>query len=291
MRILVTGANGQLGQSLQRLCDEGRYEDLEFDFKSSSELDITNDSEVMKIFQKGNYHCCINCAAYTQVDKAESDSEKARLINVQGVENLIEACQHSKTVLIHISTDFVFEGNSKTPYTEEDLTGGDLLGVYASTKMAGEALIESNLKRYFIIRTSWLYSEYGHNFMKTMIRLGKEKEQLSVVNDQTGTPTYAKDLAVVILQIIQSGSEEYGLYHYSNEGQASWYGFAKAIFELKNTNIDLQPISTSAYPTAAKRPKYSVLDKSKIKKAFDLQIPHWKDSLKKAVAENSKLED
>jgi len=281
MKILVTGGSGQLGQCLQELALKYDDANFEFVFKSYSELDISNKAEVTNDFNNNGYSYCINCAAYTQVDKAEDDITLAERVNVEGPKNLALACKSVGAVLIHISTDFVFDGNSKNPYTED--VDSNPLGVYGRTKLDGEVAVRENNPKYFIIRTSWLYSEYGNNFMKTMLRLGNERDELSVVDDQIGTPTYAKDLANLILQIVFSKSTAFGTYHFSNEGQTTWYGFAKAIFEHSKTHIDLKPIPTEAFPTPAKRPKYSVLDKFKIKNTFEVQIPHWDESLQEAL--------
>ena len=286
MNILVTGASGQLGSTLKALVAENQS-DLNFVFRSSSELDITDFDAVHEAFTSKAYAYCINCAAFTNVDKAETDTDKARLINITGARNLALNCNDSKTVLIHISTDFVFDGYLNEPYQEEAIARP--IGFYGDTKYKGERAIINNLKEHFIIRTSWLYSEFGHNFMKTMIRLGSERDSLSVVYDQVGTPTYAKDLAEVVVHIIKAHSIDYGVYNYSNEGVASWYDFAKAIFDGQNSTIDLQPIRSEAYPMPAERPKFSVLDKAKIKETFGITIPHWKDSLTVALKAYSKI--
>lgn len=276
MVVLVTGANGQLGQSLQFISDH--YSDIQFHFYTSTELDITNRNNIKEIFSLIKPDFCINAAAYTAVDKAESEIEKATLINVTGAKNMALICAEFSTTLIHVSTDFVFDGIKETPYTEEDTTNPQ--GVYGKTKREGEIEIIKYLKHYFIIRTSWLYSSFGNNFMKTMLKLANERNSLNVVNDQIGTPTHAVDLAKAIIEIILSGSKNFGIYHYSNEGNTSWYGFAKEIFNIYKTIIDLQPIPTSEFPTPAKRPKYSVLDKSKIKSEFGISIKDWKESLR-----------
>lgn len=276
MVVLVTGANGQLGQSLQYISSQ--YPNLEFHFYTSSELDITNEYSIKEVFSliKPNY--CINAAAYTAVDKAEAETEKATLVNVTGAKKLAKVCNEFATTLIHVSTDFVFDGLKDSPYTEEDATNPQ--GVYGKTKREGEIEIIKHLKHYFIVRTSWLYSSFGNNFMKTMLKLSKERDKLNVVNDQIGTPTHAVDLSQALAKIVLSGSQNYGIYHYSNEGSTSWYGFAKEIFNINNTIIDLNPIPTSEFPTPAMRPKYSVLDKSKIKAEFDISINGWDHSLK-----------
>ena len=286
MVVLVVGGLGQLGQSIQFI--SSKYPEISFQYVDVNEMDITDEVQVQNKFQQIKPQYCINAAAYTAVDKAESDVDKAHAINVTGVENIAKACKQNHTILLHISTDFVFDGNQTTPYTENDEPNP--LGVYGQTKLDGEKVIPTILDTYYIVRTSWLYSQFGANFMKTMIKLGQERETLSVVNDQIGTPTHAVDLATALIKIILtdyknlksqiSNLKSYGLYHFSNEGQCSWYDFAAKIFELNNIKINLLPIPTSAYPTPAKRPVYSVLDKSKIKETFDLTIKNWEESLK-----------
>jgi dTDP-4-dehydrorhamnose reductase len=288
MVVLVTGANGQLGQAIQFISE--KYAEIEFKFCSSSDLDITSKENCHLVFTKFKPDYCINAAAYTAVDKAESEQEKAHLINVIGVKNLAEVCKEFSTTLLHVSTDFVFDGNRSVtssavemPYTEKDLPNPT--GVYGQTKLDGEKAIQETFDNYFIIRTSWVYSQFGNNFMKTMLRLASERDSLSVVSDQIGTPTNAVDLAEVLLKIIltdnrQQITDNYGIYNFSNEGQCSWYDFAKKIFEVNNISINLQPIPSSAYPTPAKRPAYSVLDKSKIKNVFEVEVKDWEESLK-----------
>lgn len=278
--VLVTGANGQLGKCLQEL--SVLYPAINFVFVNSKELNITIKEDVTALFSASSFDYCINCAAYTAVDKAEEDFEEANKVNVLGVEYLAEACQKNNTTLIHMSTDFVFDGKVSEPYSETDNTNP--LSVYGLTKRNGELKIQDILDNYFIIRTSWLYSEYGNNFMKTMLKLGSERDDLSIVSDQIGSPTYAKDLAQVILEIITSNIKNYGVYHYANEGVTSWYGFAKAIFDMSNTKVIVNEIPTSAYPTPAIRPKYSVLDKSKIVETLKITIPNWEKSLQKALS-------
>jgi dTDP-4-dehydrorhamnose reductase len=281
MVVLVAGGSGQLGQSLQFIARN--YPEIEFHFYNSSELNITNLENCRTVFAKIKPDYCINAAAYTAVDKAESDSENAHLINVTGPENLARICKEFDTVLLHVSTDFVFDGNSSKPYTEEDVPNPT--GVYGQTKLDGERAIQEIWEKHLIIRTSWVYSQFGNNFMKTMLRLGSERDSLSVVNDQIGTPTNAVDLAECLLTMIitqhpaPNTQHHYGIYNFSNEGQCSWYDFAKKIFEINKIEIDLQAIPTTSYPTPAKRPNYSVLDKSKIKKAFNLSIKSWEKSL------------
>ncbi len=277
MVVLVLGAGGQLGQSLRFIAND--YPEIQFNFFSRLDLDITNELELKSIFNSVRPNFCVNASAYTAVDKSESEQEQAHLINVVGVKYIAQICQDFDTTLIHVSTDFVFDGSKNSPYTENDATNPQ--GVYGKTKREGELEIIRILKKHFIIRTSWLYSQFNTNFMKTMLRLAQDRDSLSVVNDQIGTPTHAVDLANAIAKVILSSSTNYGIYHYSNEGKASWYDFAKKIFEVNKIEINLKPISTSEFPTPAQRPKYSVLDKSKIKKEFNILIGEWQDSLKK----------
>ena len=278
MVVLVTGANGQLGQSLQFIAPN--YDEIDFVFCSSADLDISNLENCETVFSKTKPHYCINAAAYTVVDKAESEPEKAHLINVIGAQNLAQVCKTHNTVLLHISTDFVFDGNASKPYTEEDIPNPT--GVYGQTKLDGEKAIQATFENHYIIRTSWVYSQYGNNFMKTMLRLASERDSISVVNDQIGTPTNAVDLAKVLIKIIltdnrQPTTDNFGIYNFSNEGQCSWYDFAKKIFEINSIKIDLKPIPTSSFPTPAKRPKFSVLDKTKIKNTFGIRIQKWEE--------------
>ena len=283
MVVLVTGANGQLGQAIQSIV--GNYPSIDFVFCSSVELNITDKSNCEAVFEKYKPQFCINAAAYTAVDKAESEPEKAFVINVTGAQNLAEVCKTHDTILLHVSTDFVFDGLATQPYSEEDVPNPT--GVYGVTKLQGEQAIQNTWEKHFIIRTSWVYSQFANNFMKTMLRLASERDSLSVVSDQIGTPTNAIDLAETLVKIIQSchaelvSASNYGIYNFSNEGQCSWYDFAKEIFRLNNISINLQPIPSSAYPTPAKRPAYSVLDKSKIKCVFGVEVKDWKESLKK----------
>lgn len=280
INVLVTGENSQLAKCINDL--ELTDLNTKFIYKNSQELDISNPVVISTFFKNNTINYCINCAAYTAVDKAEIETESADRVNRLGVKNLSISCNKHDVTLIHISTDFVFDGKKPIAYTETDETNPT--GVYGLTKLQGEHEIKQNLNKYFILRTAWLYSEYGNNFMKSMINLSKDRDHLGVVVDQIGTPTYAKDLAEVILKIISTNSKDYGIYHYSNEGVASWYDFAKAIFEEKKVKIKIQPIKSEAYPTAAKRPHFSVLDKSKIIDKLKIEIPYWKESLKKAIA-------
>jgi dTDP-4-dehydrorhamnose reductase len=298
MVVLVTGANGQLGQAIQSVV--GNYPSIDFVFCSSSELNITDKSNCVTVFDKYKPNFCINAAAYTAVDKAESEPEKAYAINVTGAQNLAEVCKTHDTILLHVSTDFVFDAKfvdgiayydrelrlplkSKKGLIETDVPFP--AGIYGLTKLQGEQAIENTWEKHFIIRTSWVYSQFANNFMKTMLRLASERDSLSVVSDQIGTPTNAVDLAECLLKIISSchaelvSASNYGIYNFSNEGQCSWYDFAKEIFRVNNVSINLQPIPTTAYPTPAKRPAYSVLDKSKIKEVFGIEIKSWEESL------------
>jgi dTDP-4-dehydrorhamnose reductase len=275
MKVLITGASGQLGQAFQFI--EGDYKDVFFTFTDSHNGDITDKKATENLLNAIKPDFCINAAAYTAVDKAEAEQDTARLINVEGPDNLAAACKKHGATLIHISTDFVFDGSKKDPYTEDDTTNPQ--SVYGLTKQDGELKIQEQLNEYYIIRTSWVYSDFGNNFMKTMLRVAKEQPSLNVVDDQTGTPTHAVDLARAIMHIITSGTKAYGIYNFSNEGETTWYGFAKKIFEVNNVNVEINPISTTQYPTPAKRPEYSVLDKSKIKKVFGIQIRNWEEAL------------
>ncbi|WP_333807779.1 dTDP-4-dehydrorhamnose reductase [Flavobacterium sp.] len=279
MVVLVTGANGQLGQSIQFIAD--KYPNIQFVYTDFQEMDITNLENCKTVFATHKPQFCINTAAYTAVDKAESEQEKAHLINALGPENLANVCKEFDTILLHISTDFIFDGTSTTPYKESDIPNPQ--SVYGQTKLDGELAIQKNWEKHIIVRTSWVYSQFANNFMKTMLRLASERDSLSVVNDQIGTPTYAVDLAEVLMKIVQSSiihhPSSFGIYNFSNEGQCSWYDFAAAIFHQKRIEIDLKSIPTTSYPTPAKRPSYSVLDKTKIKKVFGIKLKDWKASL------------
>lgn len=278
--ILVTGGQGQLAMCIRELSDN--YQELNFCFKSSTELDITDSLAVSNFIDCQNFDYCINCAAYTAVDNAEKEKERAFSINAFGVRNLAQACKTNNVTLIHVSTDFVFDGKQITPYKEDDSVNP--INVYGASKLNGENFIKQILEKYFIIRTSWVYSEYGNNFVKSMIRLGTTKDEISVVGDQIGSPTYAMDLAEFLIKIINSNSKKYSLYHYSNEGEISWYDFAIEIFRLKNINIKINKIYSKEYKTLAKRPFYSVLDKEKITKEFGVDVIFWKDSIKKQLS-------
>ena len=280
MKVLITGSSGQLGSEIKELASE--YDTLECIFKDLLELDICDTEALTTIFTDQNINAVINCAAYTSVDNAEKNTEIAEKVNSIGVSNLIKALEINNGKLIHISTDYVFDGKHSQPYKESDTVSP--MGVYGETKRAGELAVLNSSIDSLVIRTSWLYSSYGNNFVKNMLSLGNEKESLKVVFDQLGTPTYAKDLAKACLDILCDESlvnisNKGKLYHYSNEGFTSWYGFATAIMELGSIDCKIIPIQTKDYPTLAKRPQYSVFDKSKIKSDFKLTISHWRDSL------------
>lgn len=273
--IVVFGASGQLGQCLKTVASVQGITSIFF--PPESEANILDKGALKKIFEAYKPAWSINCAAYTAVDKAEDEIDLARKINKTGAENLSDLCKEYGSVFIHTSTDFVFKGDKPTPLDEKDVT--EPINIYGLTKLEGEQAVAGQLEKYFILRTSWLYSEYGNNFVKTMLRLGSERDELKVIADQVGTPTYAMDLAKCILNIISTGSAAYGLYHYSNEGVASWYDFAMAIFDISGTKVKTLPIKTSEYPTRAVRPAYSVMNKDKIKQTFNIEIPYWRDSL------------
>jgi len=283
MKILVTGSTGQLGSEIKAL--SSIYPELEFVFTNSSELDICNQVKLTEFVKDNGFKGIINCAAYTAVDKAEQNAGIAGLVNAKAVGHLVAVSQRCQIKLIHISTDYVFDGNSNRPYTERMPVCP--LGAYGKTKRAGEMEILYSPSNSIIIRTSWLYSSFGNNFVKTMLRLGEERESLSVVYDQVGTPTYARDLAQVCLNIIsQPGRIDLKgkLYHYSNEGVASWYDFAQAIMDMAGIDCKLNPIESKDYPTPTRRPAYSVLNKAKIKADFGIDIPHWRTSLKACMS-------
>ena len=276
--ILVTGSNGQLALEIKNISKA--YIDFKFLFCNRKELDITNIKTLEVLILNNKINTIINCAAYTDVDKAEDNLEKAEEINYQGVEVLAKVSKNNNIKLIHVSTDYVFNGEKTKPYTEDDITNP--LGVYGRTKRKGELILQKiNPPNCIIIRTSWLYSVMKKNFVTTMLELGRKEKNISVVYDQIGTPTNAKDLAKIILQILpEIKNEEVAIFNYSNEGFCSWFDFAQAIFDIERINCNVKPILSSEYQTKVKRPKYSVLDKSKIKKTYGVSIPYWRDSLK-----------
>lgn len=278
-KILVTGANGQLGQCLQKISSQ--FEEFEFIFTDSETLDITNKEEVNDFFWQNAPDFCINAAAYTAVDLAETDIEKAFLVNADGTENLAEACAENNAQFIHVSTDYVFDGENNLAYTEEDFTNP--LGVYGASKLAGDKLALEVNPCSVILRTSWVYSEFGKNFVKTMLNLFSTKEELNIVADQFGQPTNANDLAEAIMKIIKSEKITPGIFNFSNLGRISWFDFAEKIAELSEAKIKLNAIETSQYPTPAKRPKNSVLDLDKIYKTYAIQLKPWEESLEGCV--------
>jgi dTDP-4-dehydrorhamnose reductase len=287
MKILVTGKNGQLGSEINSLVRD--YPQHHFHFTGSSEFNLSGKESIYSFLSKHQFDLIINCAAYTAVDKAEDDSEMAEMVNVEGVHFLAEYCAEKNIKIIHISTDYVFDGSKNTPYVESDLTNPT--GVYGDTKRKGELALINSRANSIIIRTSWVYSTFGNNFVKTMLKLGSERESLNVVIDQIGTPTYAKDLANACLTIasqIKKWKPGCTIYHYSNEGVTSWYDFAHEIMSLAKLNCKVSPIETFEFPTKAKRPHFSVLNKKKFRTDFNLEIPNWKESLQEMLIENSR---
>ncbi len=274
--ILVTGSKGQVGSELQILSKDYNYNFL---FTDRDTLDITNEEAINNFTQTNNIDIIINCAAYTAVDKAEQDRKNANKVNHLATQVLAEIAKEYDIKLIHISTDYVFDGKNYKPYSENDATSPN--GIYGATKLAGEKAMQAiNPENSIIIRTSWVYSSFGANFVKTMLRLGKERDSLGVIFDQVGTPTYASDLAKAILDILpQIKNKTVEIYHYSNEGVLSWYDFAKEIMRMAKIECEINPIETKEYPTPTTRPHFSLLNKAKIKKEFNLSIPYWKDSL------------
>lgn len=285
-KILITGANGQLGSEIRKLADQ--FPGLRFVFTDVMELDITNPGAVEKMLADEKPQWLVNCAAYTAVDKAETDDETAWLINAVAPAILAEKSKAAGCRFIQVSTDYVFDGRNYRPYVEEDEVSP--ASVYGTTKLEGELISMANNPETLVIRTSWLYSSFGNNFVKSMIRFGTERDQLNVIFDQVGTPTYAGDLAMAILEIIRkisSGTQELvpGIYHFSNEGVCSWYDFAIAIHQLYGVSCSVNAIESKDYPSPVARPHYSVLNKSKIKSTFGIQIPYWRTSLEKCIQE------
>lgn len=283
-KILVTGSNGQLGNEIRDLANQ--YPNFNFKFTDVAELDITNRNAIDSLFQTEKFNYVINCAAYTNVNKAETEENIALKINALAPENLAVVSNKFNCKLIHISTDYVFDGNQCQPYNENDTVCPQ--SAYGRTKLEGETRIFQANKNSVIIRTAWLYSTYGNNFVKTMIKYGTEKDSLKVVFDQIGSPTYAKDLATAILTIVEkveNSLEQFtpGIYHFSNEGVCSWYDFTKEIHSIAGIECDVQPIESKDFPSPAKRPFYSVLNKQKIKETFGVSVPYWKDSLKQCI--------
>ena len=279
MNILLTGCNGQLGNEIQLL--EKDYGQHRFFNTDVAELDITNQLAVADFVGRNEIDGIINCAAYTAVDKAEDNKELCTTLNTVAPAYLAAAVEKRGGWIVQVSTDYVFNGKAHKPYVETDTPSPD--SVYGSTKLAGELGVQKFCKRAMVIRTAWLYSTFGNNFVKTMIRLGKEREELGVVFDQIGTPTYAGDLAKAIMTAVEKGIKP-GVYHFSNEGVTSWYDFTKAIHRIAGiTTCKVRPIHTSEYPTPANRPHFSVLDKTKIKETYDMEIPYWEESLQKCI--------
>lgn len=279
--ILVTGANGQLGMEFRALASTSS--NLEFTFVTKENLPIHDLVAVTDFFNQHSFDVCINCAAYTAVDKAETEQDIALQINANAVGNLAAICKQFGSMFIHFSTDYVFNGEGSTPYVETDAT--DPVNFYGETKLLGEQAVLQNNGDAMVIRTSWVYSSYGKNFVKTMLRLMAERPAIGVVNDQWGCPTYAADLAKAVLHIIQGHTPIAGIYHYCNKGVINWYEFASAIAALSNSNCTVNPIHSASYPTPAKRPSYSALDCTKIEQTFQLNIPMWKDSLLQCLLE------
>ena len=282
-KVLVTGGNGQLGNCI-RIAAES-YPGLQFRYVDMDEMNITQKGEVLSIFQEYQPDYCVNAAAYTNVEKAESESDLAHEVNATGAGHVAQACAELGTILLHISTDYVFNGESKVPYLEGDNT--DPISEYGRSKLEGEHAVVSSGCNYFIFRTSWLYSQFGHNFYKTVLRITGEGKQMTVTTEQTGVPTNANDLADAILKTISSGSEEYGLYHFSNDGVATWYDFAEAILEEHGTNKDGVLAKTNHYRTFAARPAFSVLNTTKITEKLGIDIKHWRTSLNELIKENN----
>lgn len=282
INLLVTGSSGQLGQCLKQLLLSAT--DISCYFAAREDLDITNSDELQRFFSEHNFDYCINTAAYTNVEKAESEQKKAFLINAEGAYSIAKACKKHNVVLLHISTDYVFDGMAKTPYQEQDPTNP--LNVYGASKLKGEQHIGNTWNKHFIIRTSWLYSQYGHNFLNSMLQFAKQKKALTITTQQKGTPTNANDLAQMLVTIIKTGNARYGVYHFSNQGEATWYDFAKAIFKATGEIDTVNLAKTEHYATFAKRPSYSVLNCNKLKDTLGITYRNWEDSLKQII--NSK---
>jgi dTDP-4-dehydrorhamnose reductase len=277
--ILVTGVNGQLGKEMQAISKQ--YPEYHFLFVTKEELPIDDVEATQNYFDNHSIDVCVNCAAYTAVDRAEAEKDKAYIINSDAVGNLATLCKENNALFIHISTDYVFDGTATAPYKEDHPVNP--IGIYGASKLKGEALAIQNNPASIIIRTSWVYSSFGNNFVKTMLRLMKERESINVVADQQGCPTYAADLAKAIMEIISGTTVNPGIYNFSNHGIITWYDFAVAIKELSGTDCTVNPIPTTQYPTPAKRPAYSVLDTTKIRDTFNVVIPEWKESLKRCL--------
>ncbi len=274
--ILVTGSKGQLGQCIKKI--EKNYPDLNFVHSDASELDITEKEDLQRFFSSKHPDFVINCAAYTNVEKAEKEPKKAFKINAEGVKNLAEICSEQNSTLIHISTDYVFDGEKTSPYNEEDVSNP--INEYGKSKLAGEIYVQETLEKHYIIRTSWLYSEFGHNFFKTILKKSETEQELTIVTSEIGTPTNANDLAKFILDLIIKNNQKYGTYHFSNFGEATWYDFAEEILRVSGKLESIMLKKTDNYPTFARRPKYSVLSKDKGIKTFKQDVLDWKNSLR-----------
>lgn len=272
-KVLVTGASGQLGSCIKKL--SSRFQELDFTYTTSEELDLSLFGVVSAFFRKHQFDYCINCAAYTKVEQAETDQEMAYLINAEAVKNLAEICCENDCTLIHFSTDYVFDGKKNTPYSEDDEVGP--LNVYGASKLRGEEYIRKHMDRYFIFRTSWLYSDIGHNFFNTIRKKAEKGETLNITTSQKGTPTNAYDLAEFVLELMAAENGNYGTYHYSNKGEATWYDFAEEILRLMHSDAEL--VENNEYETMAIRPSYSVLSKERTEKAFEFPVLEWKESL------------
>lgn len=279
-KILIIGSNGQLGNCLKKISEE-YLDKFEFHFTSSSELDITNVDSIENYFESLKPHYCINASAYTAVDKAEEDSENAFNVNAVGVGLLAEICKNFNTELVHVSTDYVFDGDTEMSYSEDNFTNP--VGIYGKSKLAGEELAIENNPKTIILRTSWLYSEFNKNFVKTMLSLFSTKKEIGVVGDQYGQPTNANDLARAIMDIITSSKREYGVFHFSNYPETTWFDFAKKIAEFSNSEIQVNSLTTEEYPTLAKRPKRSTMDLDKIERVYGIEPIHWENSLENCL--------
>lgn len=284
--VLILGASGQLGKCIEDASNNAN--NIDWIFTNSDEVDLTSSFELQQCFNSKRIDYCINCAAYTNVEKAESEKEKAFLINAEAVKFLAEICKRNNTVLIHFSTDYVFEGTAQMPYKETDLP--QPLNVYGASKLKGEINIRENAYRYFIFRTSWLYSQYGHNFYKTVLKKAYNSENLNVTTAQTGTPTNANHLAKFIVRLIEEENSKYGIFHYSNAGETTWYGFAEEILRVAGLQDKIILNKDNSYKTIAVRPQYSVLDKSKLLNTFNIQLPSWQEGIKE-LYENFRIGD
>ena len=277
-KVLVTGANGQLGQCIKDAVSQINNSEYQYTFVTRQEFDLANIQMMRDYLTQNEFDVLINCAAYTAVDLAEEEVDKAYAVNAEAVGEMAKICAEKNIEFIHVSTDYVFDGNADKPFAVDHETNP--ISVYGKSKLVGEQLAVKNNPESIIIRTAWVYSQHGKNFMKTMLRLFADKDEISVVNDQKGTPTNANDIARAILKVVQTRKKTPGIYHFTNAGDTTWFGFAEAIKELTNAKIKINPIPTSQFPTPAKRPAYSVLDTAKIQEVYDVECPQWKDSLK-----------